>query len=76
MGKEKIAKNKHNSDPNSTNPNPTPTIDKAPEQKELNSFINIYYLTAFQWPKIPCWCRLYRHFLYKKINAVSSYAVP
>jgi len=37
MGKEEIAKNKTNTDPNpTTNPNPKPTIDKAPERKELN----------------------------------------
>ena len=36
-GKGKNAKNKTNTDSNpTTNPNPKPTIDKAPEQKEMN----------------------------------------
>ena len=37
MGKVKNAKNKTNTGHNpTTNPNPKPTIDKAPERKEIN----------------------------------------
>ena len=58
------------------NPPPTPPTNrtltltlnsqstKLQSERNWINLIYIYNLTAFQWPKIPCQCRLYRHLLF------------